>query len=424
MSPTGCAEGDPRSAQPARVGPRARRADAPVWKVPLHDGDAALEAELNQIRQVWAEQGTEAALAQLRRLEHAQAGTGAEPPGSPGSPGSPAACRRAAILVLRGQMHEHAGRAADTVVHMSSACRLLGPDGPAPLLLSALGALANALVRVGLVREAFAAAQDLVQCAFDRERHEALPQGLMLMGHFCCLLGDFHGAERYSLESLGAAIQLDRPDVLKACLVNLVYIAGISHDRLQAQGQTEAARAVLDRATRHVRRGEQLEFRPGGLMQTLWRSNRAGWLRRSGELDEAEATYRETYDRATSQGWHDVARHAAHGLGLIAEARQQPAEAVLWMTRCVDVAEGPDVFGVAEAACAWLARAHEEAGHAERAEPFVQRLQDIETRRQAQRQAARERLDGLAWEIDRSLIARTDETLAKAIERPPPGPNC
>ncbi len=415
MSPPDGVGRDERPAAPAGAASRAR--GAPVWQVPSHDGDAALEADLNQIRQVWAEQGTEAALAQLEHLEQRQGGTDAE------RPGSPAACRRAAVLVLRGQVHEHAGRAPDTIAEMSSARRLLGPDGPAPLLLSALGALANALVRVGLVREAFEAAQALVQCAFEREQRAALPQGLMLMGHFCCLLGDFHGAERYSLESLGAAIQLDRPDVLKACLVNLVYIAGISHDRLLEQGQTDAAWAVLDRATRHVRRGEQLEFRPGGLMQTLWRSNRAGWLRRRGELDEAEATYREIHDLARSQAWHDVARHAAHGLGLIAQARHRPAEALQWMTSCVEVSEVPDVFGMAEAACAWLVRAHEQAGHPALAEPFAQRLRDIETRRDEQRLAAREQLHRLSWQIDRSLIDRTRDTLSRTIEPPRRGPD-
>lgn len=170
-------------------------------------------------------------------------------------------------------------------------------------------------------------------------------RALALLGLCHGLLGDLDTADRLTIDAFTLARQQVDPAMPMACLsINRLLMGCLAADQLRRTARLADARHALWRMQPVVDSGPS-DTGTSPLHLALWRSNRAGWLRRVGRLDAAEADARLALQQARAQGWHDIQRHAWVNLGHVAQARGQVDEARQAFEQCIAVAGGADLYG-------------------------------------------------------------------------------
>ena len=236
---------------------------------------------------------------------------------------------------------------------LNQAAQHLHASSDRPLLALTLGSIAVAYMQTAEYHLALIPAIASVQLELQLTGTdpESPVRARALLGLCYGLLGDLDTAEKHLSDAHAHAMRLDNTRLRQVSANNLVFATCMAADRLRLAGHDAQARAALWRLAPHVSLGESLPSEPGSFLQTTWRANRAGWLRRIGRTDEARPEYDDVYQRALAGDWVDVARHAALGLGLLALESRQADEAVPWLVRCIAVSEAMD-------ACGFVSEAH------------------------------------------------------------------
>jgi tetratricopeptide (TPR) repeat protein len=228
----------------------------------------------------------------------------------------------------------------------------------------ALTQLAAALSSLGLHAQGVQAASAATEMALSHGLRREASQALMGLGLCATLMGNAFLGERYVVEALGIAMSENDDRVLTYGTINLIYVVCLLADELLAEGQAEAATQALARGVRHVHRGDRLSLAPGSFDHALWRSNKAGWLERRGQIDEARQLFDQVVDEARLHSWVEIERHAAFGLGRLADVRGDTAAVRLWFNRCVDAGTEHDAYRIVERAHQRLALWHANVGDA------------------------------------------------------------
>ncbi|MES1162754.1 MAG: hypothetical protein ABUL50_06795, partial [Rhizobacter sp.] len=181
---------------------------------------------------------------------------------------------------------------------------------------------------------------------------------------------DHAQAEHFMLQALGLTLQ--RPDdvTVQRRLTNLLYLAQLRFDA--ARGDETAAARALVQCARFVVQGDRLARRACVYQQCLWRSNRAGWLRRRGLLVEAIAEYDAICLDADKHGWVVLARNARLDQALALRERGRPLDAIAVLSQLAANEHDADSYDVKLQAhellrdmLAAAGRKHEAAAHAE-----------------------------------------------------------
>ncbi len=127
-------------------------------------------------------------------------------------------------------------------------------------------------------------------------------------------------------------------------LINIVHMADDEHDRLLAAGHPDWAKAVLERARRHLAEGERTGINDHAVESCSWRGNRAGWLLRMGDADAAEVLWHELLPAVSAGGWGSVRRETLLGLAQIDIGRGDGQAGATRLQDCIDCGEAPAAF--------------------------------------------------------------------------------
>jgi tetratricopeptide (TPR) repeat protein len=322
---------------------------------------------------------------------------------------------RGRALYLRGLIHFRHGRPELALDDLGPATQGLTAPADAVERHNAFTAMVFSCMALGLYELGLRCAATGVKLALRNGHRHALPQGLTAVGHCFTLLGEPLRGEQFFIEALGAALSSEESGALRMCVTNLVYVSAAVHDEMLRQGMPEMAAAALDRAMRHVRRGEQLAFEAGGFHEALWQSNRAGWWRRRGQLEDAAVSYNQVFPHAAQQGWSDIARFAALGLAEIAQTRGNTQDAVSWLQCCVDLSDAPDAYGVVQKAHAMLAKLLDQQGQALAAARYREQAHELAAKRLALQTAVRERLALLNDTVQQAVAEDDRARLSQAF---------
>jgi tetratricopeptide (TPR) repeat protein len=247
--------------------------------------------------------------------------------------------------------------------------RLLHEWGDTATLVTALAQLTDIHLAAGNGWLALEAA--LVAARLAARLNDAVSQvrALSLLGLCYGLAGDVDNADRLAIEAFQLAQQHGHVNMPRACLaINRLLMGCLAADQLRRVARQADAHHALWRLQPVVDEGLP-ETGTAPLHWALWRSNRAGWLRRVGRPDAAEADARFALQQALAQGWHDMQRHAWVNLGHVALSRRQPEQARQAFEACLAVAGGADLYGFVSDARQSLARLldmRHERGAAER----------------------------------------------------------
>jgi tetratricopeptide (TPR) repeat protein len=306
---------------------------------------------------------------------------------------------------LRGSLQLRFGQHLEALHSFGAAAVRYERAGEVHPHVFALTQLATALSSLGLHAEGVQAASTATQLGIAHGLHRDAAQALMVVGLCAMLMGDPFVGERYVVEALGIALAENDQRVLTWGTINVIYVITALADQCLAEGRADLAEQALRRGVRHVHRGDRWSFADGTFNQALWWSNKAGWLARRGELDEAQALYAVVVEQARERRWIEIERHAAYGLGLVADRLGDGEGLVRWLVRCIEVGSEHDAYRVVERAHDRLALWHETAGQA--GEAARHRVSATLLRRQAEARR------GLALDALRLL----DEHLLLALSR-------
>jgi tetratricopeptide (TPR) repeat protein len=324
---------------------------------------------------------------------------------------------RAHALATRGEVLLRRGELAAALQALARAAMGLAVPGGERDLLYCYSAMAFCCLGLNMPEQGLQAASAAARIALQQGRPAAQAQALAAVGLCSGLLGDAVLAERYTLEALGTLLQHPDDGALRMCLINLVHQGNQEADHFRAQGRNDLADAALLRATRHVRRGEQLGFAPGSHGLAQWRGNRAGWLRRRGLLDEAEPELLALLEDVVAGGWVGLEREALLNLGELARARGDAAAARRWLERCVNCADAPDAFELVSRAHELLADDATREGDAARAAVHRQAHAALVAQQGLQRAAALSRLSELDQAFSAALSAADRQRLDAEVLR-------
>jgi tetratricopeptide (TPR) repeat protein len=226
----------------------------------------------------------------------------------------------------------------------------------------ALTQLAAAMSSLGLHAQGVQAASAATELALAHGLKREAAQALMGLGLCAVLMGNPFLGERYVLEALGIALPENDERVLTYGTINLVYVITTLADQCVAEGRPDAAEQALARGVRHVHRGDRLGLAEGTFDHALWLSNKAGWLARRGQREDARVMYGRVVDEARQRSWVEIERHAAFGLGRLADEQGDLGAVRQWLTRCVDAGSEHDAYRVVERAHERLALLHADLG--------------------------------------------------------------
>lgn len=349
---------------------------------------AQLQARLEAAR-VHARAGhDEPALAALRALIEHISQLGAAADAAALQLQGHALATRGEVLIRRAQY------AAALQALLRAAPQLARPGGERDRLY-AFSAMAFCYLNLGLPEQGLRAARAGHALARQHGVVPAQATALATVGMCCGLLGDPVAAEGHGLEALGLLRHESDAGALAMCLNNLVHFGNQQADHFLAQGDPARAEDALRRITRHLSAGARIEWVEGSHPHTMWRSNRAGWLRRQGRLSEAEPELQAVRQAAAANGWIVTEREATLNLAELALARGDAAAASRLFESTLSVGDAPDGFEMLDRAherLAELARARGDAAAAGRHETA---LAALATARTLQRSAALERLQEL-----------------------------
>jgi tetratricopeptide (TPR) repeat protein len=204
---------------------------------------------------------------------------------------------------------------------LEAAGHALGGEAVAPARARLLSCMSYAYAQLSAHEEALKCASATVSLALADGDSVTAARGLECIGICYASLGDCPKGERFMFEALGMAMQTSDASAIMIRLSNAMYLSCLLHDAYQADGDADLARVALERCTRFIARAEKLLGRVGLWEQCLWRSNRAGWLRRRGEVDRAVAEYDVALADARLHGWRSIAAVGSYELALAACAR-------------------------------------------------------------------------------------------------------
>ena len=226
----------------------------------------------------------------------------------------------------------------------------------------ALRSIAKVYMQMGQFDRALPAALASAKVALSLGTPELRLVGLLAAGICQGMMGRHAEGSRHLMAACEGARTAALVDLQWACLANLVLTACFHADELRRAGRDGQAVSVLRLAGQHVADGDRMALPADEYVVTLWRANRAGWLRRMGRLDEAARDYERVYARALADDWVDAVRHASLGLALIELERQHPEQAEPWLVRCIAAGDTLDCYGFVNEAHGKLAQWHKQRG--------------------------------------------------------------
>lgn len=272
-----------------------------------------------------------------------------------------------------------------------------------PRLYLALKQIAKVYLQMGQFDRALPAALASARVAVSLPDVEARLMSLLVAGICRAMLGHPAESNRHFEAALTGARAAGLVSLESACLTNLVLMACFRADELRRAGRDGQALSALRMAGQYVTEGDRLDLPGDEYLVTLWRANRAGWLRRVDRLDEAARDYERVYARAVASDWVDVMRHAALGLALIAGARKQPDKVEPWLVRCIAAGDTLDAFGFINEAHAVLAQWHKERGNHAAAQRHLAHNARLLDTLHATRRNAQEAVAAVEFDIARAL---------------------
>lgn len=232
-------------------------------------------------------------------------------------------------LLLRGGRYIQA---------LEAAGHALDREPALPARAGMLSAMAYAYAQLSAHEEALKCASASVSLALADGDSLTAAHGLECIGICYSSLGDCPKGERFVFEALGLVLQTSHSPAIVVRLANVLYLSSLLHDAYLAAGDADLARVALERCLRFIARGDRLEARVGTWERCLWRSNRAGWLRRRGEFERSEAEYRGVLADALAHRWASIAQVASYELAL-AECRHRNHAAALELLRTIPTGE-------------------------------------------------------------------------------------
>lgn len=290
--------------------------DPPIGPPPASLGDAVQRARALSV------QGCDGELIGLLRsaLEHDAV-----------CPAAGSSVQRAFALALIGQSLTRQARYAEAIHTYACAPREIDGPGYIEARVRILLGLAFVCTHRAVPEQALKVADAALRLALAHEMLPLAAAALECAGIAYGLQGDLARADRLMHEALGLALQAGDDVVLHRCLNSLLFLSQNQFDVRRDAGEIDGARFALGRCARFVARGDRLASRIGVYERCQWRSNRAGWQRRRGSPQDAQAAFVEVEREAREHGWPVLLAFAQLDLaGLQVDAgRENDALAVL-----------------------------------------------------------------------------------------------
>ena len=283
--------------------------------------------------------------------------------------------------------------------------------------VQALSRMAFACMQVAQHETAFRCAMAAFQLAMQHNFKGHAVVALERTAMCYSLLGDLTSSERIMTEALELARQVGDDAFVRSRLSNFMFLSWMIHDNAIERQDWLGAKNALERVSDIAREGNQLIESATGFEACLWRSNHAGWLRRSKEYDRARCEFEAVYATASQQGWVSITRHASLELAYIAHANQHPADALVFARRTLRDESDPDGYGLNERAHALMVLVLHGLGRPDQAARHALAGDHLRHQKQQQRLAVAERLLAIQPSIDAALHDCDKLRIEAEIER-------
>jgi hypothetical protein len=309
------------------------------------------------------------------------------------------------------------------VAHMQPLLTSLAHAQPSPLRAEMLVRLAFALMQLSRYEAAMRAAHLALHDALALDDRPQAAQALERIAMSAMSLGDPLMAERFTLEALGFYEQCRTPEDQLRGSSNAMFVYCNLHDHWRDAGQREIAASALLRCRPIIVRSAALaESARDTYLGCMWRANEARWLRRRGQVAEADAQMRDVHAQALAHGWHAVRRPIALELAQRCEAEGQLAEAAALLAGIFEPADAPPRDRIANLALARLPELCDEIGDRAAAERHRAQRNQLRERIAQEAERAQQHLNDLA-DLAATMLAEADrkrleDELARLHARP------
>ncbi len=309
------------------------------------------------------------------------------------------------------------GQFEPAVVAAREAVKCWAPIG-GPQECDTLCLLAISYSELGLHEEALKAAT----AAFDKSREQRfdaqMVQALNRIGVCFDRLGDPAQSEKFLLQSLGQARELNDHHQVLGALNNLMAttISGFYHFRQREE--TELAAGALQRSRQYGRQAVSLARRHGDTYRlAVTQGNLGEVLGLAGEYEESHRVLEETVRASQSHGYKAVELRSRHNIGeiLIHQGRHDEAVAVLeeTLTELARTDQETTRMRVHSA----LYRAHKAAGRFEPALHHCEAYHALELQRAALQSHAQARLMVNRIDVENALMDGERARLEAELQR-------